>query len=173
MTLQDILQETFAAVSALASAATAIGVYFTWKQIKLAREQARIQFEDQLSAEYRGLIQALPTNALLGRRLSEEDDCKAALSVFYRYFDLSNEQAFLYDQKRVDEKTWGFWRAGIEQNLQTPAFEAAWDEISQHAGDRFRELQYHVPLARRPKLSAADAQQIRSIVPSPPADTPP
>ena len=40
------------------------------------------------------------------------------LSVFYRYFDLSNEQAFLAEERRVSPATWEQWSEGIASNMR-------------------------------------------------------
>jgi hypothetical protein len=37
-------------------------------------------------------------------------------------------------------ETWNEWRDGIVQNLQRPAFKAAWDEVSGRAPESFNDL---------------------------------
>ena len=59
------------------------------------------------------------------------------------YFDVCNEQAFLYEKERdslynvegVERR-----REGIEENLRRPAFQRAWSEIAQRVPDSFDEL---------------------------------
>ena len=77
-------------ISACASVATAIGVSLAGWQIRLAKRQAKIQFEDDLTRQYREIIREIPTDALLGRDISEQEYQKAR-HAFYRYLDLSNE----------------------------------------------------------------------------------
>jgi hypothetical protein len=63
------------------------------------------------------------------------------LSAYYRYFDLSNEQAFLNEKGRLDSKTWAEWRTGIEANVRWQAFRTAWEEqLRPNIGEDFGEF---------------------------------
>ncbi len=132
-----------------ASAATAIGVIIAARQLGLSKEQARIQFEDGLNAQYRSIVQHLPVEALLGEALSPEAH-RAALPYFYHYFDLCNEQAFLRKRGRIGSATWENWKEGIEQNCRRPAFAAAWADVSRRAPESFDDLRVMVPVLRLP-----------------------
>ena len=138
-------------VSAFSSTVTAVGVCLAWRSLRATRDIARVQFEDSLSREYRELMSSLPIGALLGQTL---DEVEAAdhLGRFYRYLDLCNEQAFLFQRKRVSESTWNEWLEGIRTNLQMPAFSAARNAISVAQPDRFQELRSCVP-PFRPKVA--------------------
>ncbi len=126
-------------LSALSSAATAIGVGVAAYQLRITRKQSVTTFEDSLTAQFRQIASTLPLKALLGESLtSEEHD--AHLQYFYRYFDLCNEQAFLHKNGRVSESTWEFWKDGILTNLRRPAFATAWQKIAGKATDDFNEL---------------------------------
>src|SRR4051794_20458991 len=92
-------------VTAIASAATAVGVLLAAAQLWMAARQATTQFEDTLNAQYRDIARRLPVAALLGEAL-QEDAYQDALPDFYHYFDLSNEQAFLHLKGRVRSSTW-------------------------------------------------------------------
>jgi hypothetical protein len=81
----------------------------------------------------------IPVEALFGECLQTEQQ-QRHLPDFYRYFDLCNEQAFLFERGRVTRTTWCNWREGIESNLTKPAFAAAWTEVSTRAPDDFRAL---------------------------------
>jgi hypothetical protein len=122
-----------------ASMATAAGVFFAMKQLKEAKEQATTSFEDGLAREYRELAHQMPVAALLGDAMDEET-LKAHLGEFYRYVDLSNEQAFLWRQGRIRPETWRNWEEGIRTTLARPAFRAAWETIKTKAPDSFDEL---------------------------------
>ena len=126
-------------VSAAASVATALGIFLAAGQLYFSSRQAMTQFEDQLSGQYREIARRLPLEALLGETLSEEAHA-SALSDFYDYFDLSNEQAFLRRQGRVSTITWSNWLEGIQENLRRPAFARAWNEVRGRAPDSFDEL---------------------------------
>lgn len=123
----------------LASAATAIGVCIGAWQIRLAKLQSITAFEDSIAKEYREIAATLPTKALLGEALTEEEHLQH-FDEFYRYFDLCNEQAYLQKKKRITKATWEFWQDGIRGNLRRPAFSRAWQEISSRAPADFSEL---------------------------------
>jgi hypothetical protein len=97
-----------------------------------------------MNARYREIAKSLPLDALLGKKLSETE-LKESLKQFYLYFDLSNEQAFLYRQKRVNRKTWKNWHEGITQHFARPAFQQAWDQLLPDLDGSFDELRVHVP----------------------------
>ena len=142
ITLQD--------VAAIATAgAVIVAVWQLWE----SRKVARTQFEDSLNAQYRALLAELPLDAVLGRRLSTEA-LASSLRVFYRYFDLSNEQAFLHDTKRVRSVTWANWRDGIAQNMARPAFRQAWEQLLPDLDGSFDELKV---IARKIEPSNEDS----------------
>jgi hypothetical protein len=126
-------------LSASASTATALGVAVAAWQIWLAHKQSVTSFEDSLAKEYRELAATLPTKALLGETLTDEEHAKY-FDEFYRYFDLCNEQAFLHKNGRISKITWRFWNDGIASNLRRPAFSRAWREVAARANDDFSEL---------------------------------
>lgn len=121
MDLHALLQD-------IAAVATAGGVLLAARQLYLAKDQAQSQFEDSLNAQYRAIIEGLPLAGMLGHELSVTD-LERALPVFYRYFDLSNEEAFLHAQGRVRSETWANWVEGIQQNMARPAFQQAWQSM--------------------------------------------
>ncbi len=127
--------------TAAGSAATAVAVWFTRRQLRLSQQQARSGFEDQLEREYRQIIAQLPVGALLGQPL-HRPVAEEVLGVFYRYIDLTNQQVFLRSQDRISDATWASWREGIAHQLRRPAFEAAWAQIRDAVPKDFRELQW-------------------------------
>ena len=114
--------------SALATSVAAGGVLFAYRQISLTREIAQVQFEDGFAREYRQLVASLPSKALLGSELTEEEYYKS-FDEFFRYIDLSNEKIGLREQGRISDAVWINWRDGIKYNLSLPAFARAWSEI--------------------------------------------
>jgi hypothetical protein len=126
-------------LNSLSSIATAVGVTFAAIQLWMTRQQAVLQFEDSLAVQYRDVVRRLPVEAFLGESLSDERQA-AALKDFIHYFDLSNEQAFLRQKKRVRRNTWREWEEGIVQNMKRPAFAQAWTHVSSRAPESFNEL---------------------------------
>ena len=131
-------------LTAISSLATAIGVFVAAWQLWLAHRQSITTFEDSLAREYRELAAKLPTKALLGEPLTEQE-YREHFDEFYRYIDLSNEQAFLHQCGRIRSATWQFWRDGIASNLRRPAFRRAWSEVCSRAGSDFSELRAIFP----------------------------
>lgn len=118
-------------ITLLADLATAFGALLTGGSLLLAaiqlyqsKIQARSAFEDEFVREYRRLVESLPVEALL----QGFDPVKVGMhaKAFYHYFDLCNEQAFMFEQDRVCQKTWEFWKEGILANFHRPAFACAW-----------------------------------------------
>lgn len=136
-------------LSALSSVATAIGVGVAANQLRVTRKLSVTTFEDSLTTQYRQVASNLPLKALLAEQLSEQEHAEH-LQYFYRYFDLCNEQAFLYKNGRISEKTWEFWKDGILTNLRRPAFAKAWQEIAYRANDDFSELKFLCPINAEP-----------------------
>ena len=136
--------ETLAILSAIANAATAFGALAAAWQLYLVHKQSITNFEDSFAKEYRELTSKLPTKALLGEALSDEEH-NEHFDEMYHYFDLCNEQAFLYKAGRISEKTWIFWCEGIASNMQRPAFQRAWYEIASCANGDFSELRTIFP----------------------------
>lgn len=119
--------------------ATAIAVFVAAWQLRRGTAQARLDFEDDLSREYRGLARDIPVKALLGSKLSEKE-FEEAFPSLYRYIDLSNEQVFLRMNGRIGRATWINWRDGIRSNLKRPAFDEAWTRVKEGAKESFDEL---------------------------------
>jgi len=142
---------------ALMSAATAAAVIVAARQLAMSRDQGITGFEDNLNHQYREITKTIPVEALLGGRLSA-DQQEQSLGSFYHYFDLSNEQAFLRKQGRIRPATWDDWRDGITQNLRKPAFSSAWQEITTRAPS-FNDLKELVRLARDLASKHDDAAQ--------------
>lgn len=136
--------EALAILSAIANAATAIGALAAAWQLYLVHRQGVTNFEDSFAKEYRELIAKLPTKALLGEPLSD-DEQQEHFDELYHYFDLCNEQAFLYKAGRISKRTWTFWRDGIASNIRRPAFQSAWAQIASRSNGDFSELRALFP----------------------------
>jgi hypothetical protein len=121
---------------------TVVFVIVAWWQIVLVRKQAKTTFEDNLTEQYRKIMESIPTDIWLGSELKtlgdeKQNPCRDAI---YRYIDLSNEQGFLHDKKRVCEETWKEWRDGIKSNMKLPAFKEVWAEVEAKRPESFTEL---------------------------------
>jgi hypothetical protein len=113
--------ELTALIRAAASVAIAVGVIVAAWQLKMTKKQAITTFEDRIGREYRDLAALIPTKALLGEPLKDEE-YTAAFDKLYRYIDLTNEQVFLRQIGRISRRTWNFWKEGIRSNFSRPAF---------------------------------------------------
>lgn len=141
----------FELIQVVAGVATAIGVFLAGWQLTSTKQQARTAFEDQIASQYREIARRLPIEALLGEQLDDAAYAKA-LPDFYHYFDLSNEQAYLHERRRIRQATWNEWREGIDQNFRRPAFARAWEEVSRRAPESFNELRAWLPSPMSPNL---------------------
>ncbi len=130
-------------LQAVGALATAIGVFLAWMQLKHQQKQLKTDFEDRLSQQYREAIAGIPIEAMLGG--TDVELAESALTAFYRYFDLTNEQIFLKNNGRVSPETWENWADGIRMNMRRPGFSAAWAIIANRVPDSFDELRELVP----------------------------
>ena len=130
-------------IAAIAAIISMCGVLLVWKQLRLTKNIAQLQFEDAIEKEYRELVSGIPTKALLDSDLTEEEYGKT-FDEFFRYFDLSNRQVALRKDGRIGVATWVNWVSGIRFNLSLPAFGRAWGEIKsrteENADEFFSEL---------------------------------
>jgi len=131
-------------LTAVAHVATGFGVCVAAWQLWEAHKQSVTTFEDSLVKEYREIVSTLPTKALLGDALTDQEHAEY-FDEFYRYVDLCNEQTFLYQHGRISDVTWRYWSDGITSNLRRPAFRRAWAEIAARANDDFAELRVLFP----------------------------
>ena len=116
-----------------------IGLAFAFRQVKLQAEAHVGAYEDGFVREYRVLVQQIPTKALLGDPLTEQE-FEQSLKAFYHYIDLCNEQAYQAKQGRIRKATWEEWKSGIEGNLRRVEFERAWTYIAAKSEGEFRDL---------------------------------
>ena len=127
--------------------ATAGIAVIAWWELKQLRMQSRTAFEDGLTDEYRRIMKAIPTDIWMGSELKalKEEQQQGCRDAIFRYIDLSNEQAFLQDQKRVTPETWRIWREGILYNMALPAFGALWQEVAHKSPESFEFLRKLIP----------------------------
>jgi hypothetical protein len=122
--------------------ATVVFVIVAWRQIVLVRKQATTTFEDNLTEQYRKIMESIPTDIWLGSELKTlgEEKLNRCRDAIYRYIDLSNEQGFLHNKKRICDETWKEWRDGIKSNMKLPAFQEVWAEVAAKRPESFAEL---------------------------------
>lgn len=125
--------------TAVGSIATALAVFVAAWQLRRRTSQARTNFEDDLSREYRELARSIPVKVHLGEELAP-DEFEKAFQRLHQYFDLTNEQIFLRMNGRISRATWLNWREGIESNLERPAFAQAWAHVKKARTESFTEL---------------------------------
>jgi hypothetical protein len=139
----------------VAAGATALGVILAAIGLLMQGRFARSSFEDELTREYRAIIRCIPTKAMLGGKLTN-DERHDALKHFYHYFDLCNEQAYI--KRKISRRTWRDWKEGIKGNVnEKREFELAWSYIASLAGkEEFKELRKLCP----PKPYSSDEPYI-------------
>jgi len=110
-------------------------------ELRLLTRHAQTSFEDDLSREYREIVASLPVLAFYVDGRTDGSPSMEEMRVFYRYFDLSNQQLFLGEKKRVSRAVLEDWKEGIAGNMRLPLFAAAWQELVEHLPeDFFKEL---------------------------------
>jgi hypothetical protein len=132
---------------------TMVGVIIAAVQLFRQVREHRTAFEDRFAKEYREILARIPVKAMLGERL-DAAELETSLQLFYHYFDLCNEQAFLSRRRRIRQRTWRFWREGMLDNFTRPAFRQAWDYINPRALSDFSELRKLLERRKQAKTAA-------------------
>jgi len=114
---------TLAVVVALASVAIAA------LALRHATKQARTTFEEALAREYRDITGRLPLPLFYEHGLVTLTDPQR--QTMFQYFDLSNEQLRLIQEKRIRGKTAEDWSSGITELMTRETVRAYWDELRQ------------------------------------------
>ncbi len=128
-----------AIATAVGAVATIAGFSLAFWQLRVGARQARTKWEDDLTREYREIVQGLPPHVRLGED-AQYDEIRRLMPVFLDYFDLSNQQALLRKTCRVSRDTWEEWREGIRGSLESGAFGKAWSIVQQSRPKLFAEL---------------------------------
>lgn len=131
-------------VEILAAVATAIGFPVAATQLWLSKRQDQARFEDSLTSQYREISSRIPLAALLGEPLPSAV-LNEHLRVFYEYFDLCNEQAFLAEGGKLRKETWTNWREGMAQHLGRKGFQQAWIALAPSLDGSFDHLRPLLP----------------------------
>ena len=126
-------------MEAISNCFVALGLGLTVLQIRESRKNRTTDFEDRIDREYRKICEGLPYEALLRLPISD-DQLQKHFTRFVNYFDLSNDEILFRKSGRISLEAWIQWQDGIRQNLEFPAFDAAWRKVKAISKDRFREL---------------------------------
>jgi hypothetical protein len=127
------------AVEAISNRLVALGLGFTFWQLRESRKNRTMDFEDRIDREYREISKELPTVVLLKLSISD-DQLNRDFKYFVIYFDLCNDENIVRKSGRINHETWLEWQDGMRQNLEFPGFAAAWKKVKIISTDRFREL---------------------------------
>ncbi|GGI98781.1 hypothetical protein GCM10007978_40720 [Shewanella hanedai] len=112
-----------------------VALYQVWKNT----EQSKTTFEDSLSKEYRDISKNIPYNALIGKKLNDDEKSQAYNEIF-NYMDFCNEQIFLRQSGRVRKNTWNNWQEGMHTNFSLPIFASVSAEVFKELPGTFQEL---------------------------------
>ncbi len=153
-------------IRTLGSGGTLVAVSVAAYQLVLNRRQARANFEDDLSREYRAISAELPQDAFYVHVDESAALTGQQLNAMFRYFDLSNEQLRFCRDGRVSHETVEAWRAGIASNLGLPRFRQAWEQIVPRLPpDHFTELNAVATSGGLPVASASQSPGGRDPAP--------
>ena len=109
------------------------GMYMVYLQLKHSNRVALDEFEHNLDTQYRDLMLPIPVAILLGDSKKLNDiEYEKVREFIYNYYDLSNEQCFLFKRGKISERTWNAWRSGMKSHLKKPVFNQVILEIIEH-----------------------------------------
>lgn len=132
------LKDVVEFVANIVTIVTFVGIFVAYKHLKLTRDLAVANFENQLFMEYRRTIEKFPSSIMMGCEVNE-DLMEELQDKFYSYVDLTNEQIYLRMSGKITHSTWIVWRDGIKYNLMLPAFKKSWDKVKKSTSS-FQEL---------------------------------
>lgn len=121
--------------------ATALAVLIAAWQVRQNNALHRADYEDAFDRQYRDLAMIIPMDAFLGSRDVLEPEAREAI---YNYFDLCNEQIYQHSKGRITKDTWRDWSSGISSNMNRPAFQLVWREVTTQAPGTFTYLERFV-----------------------------
>jgi len=115
------------------------GIFIALWQIGQQSHTAKLTFENLFVQQYQNLIQRLPTKALLGEELSDQERTEY-LSEFYHYIDLCNTQAYHRERGRITKATWTEWEDGIQSNFERKELALVWAYVAAKRPKEFDNL---------------------------------
>ncbi|WP_207346456.1 hypothetical protein [Arthrobacter sp. E3] len=114
------MQEIWEAVSAVASALTALAVSFAIMQLVTARKQRHLEFELVYIQRYRALIDELSFD--IGSEVEIEVLNPRDRKLSLQYLRLCEDQLDVRKRKFVTDETWEIWREGIRLQIGRQPF---------------------------------------------------
>lgn len=121
-------------VAAAELAAVVIGIAAIWLNLRALRDQLRTHTFIEYTGRYARIWDNLPAPARSRRgdfdttKLSSEERVQL-MNVVRGYLNLSSEEYWLYQSKRIDKGTWEIWRLGIIDTVKLPWFRSTWEEV--------------------------------------------
>lgn len=116
-----------------------IGIIIIIYQLHQANKLAVAQFEDGFDQQYRELMKEIPVPVILGNTVGVTE-YPPVRELIFNYYDLCNEQCFMYRRGRISERTWQSWVSGMRNNFSKPVFEKVLREIYNYDNDMFSYL---------------------------------
>lgn len=131
--LADPQERWVTTVDSIAGVATSIGVVVAAVELGLARRNAKAQFEMTFATRYQAISDELGLDIVLNADDTVDLDDRR-LEVFYRYFELCEEECYYRERGRITRATWCAWWEGMALHLVNPAFANALEILQRRAG---------------------------------------
>lgn len=113
---------------------TILSIAITWfyslHQNKIAHEQMLKQLFTEFNSRYDLLnefLSEIEKNYYNSDLLIDDKRCEILKQKTIDYFNLCAEEYFWYKKKRIDQKIWDAWSAGMQHWYKVPAIQALWD----------------------------------------------
>lgn len=109
--------------------ATLVGAMVAFRGV---RDQLWLQTFSDYTRRYSEIVRELPSDArrpgstFAFEALSEAEQGDV-LNAARGYLNLCSEEYFLHERGRIDDETWGIWRAGMVEVLRAPWIQTTWE----------------------------------------------
>ena len=122
-------------ITATSVAAVMISAFAIVAGLKGVRDQLRVTVFLTYTDRYARIMDGIPFEARQpgsGYRLAHQprDEQTRVLSAFREYFNLSSEEKWLHEHRKIDRATWNMWVRSMQVVAQFPCFVEAWEALS-------------------------------------------
>jgi len=98
------------------------------------RDQLWLQTFADYTRRYGEIVRELPSEARRpgGNFVFEElepEEQGHVLNISRAYLNLCSEEYFLHERGKIDDQTWGIWRAGMVDVLRAPWIQTTWETL--------------------------------------------
>lgn len=130
-------------ISAFTALGTVFGAYIIYNQLKINQIVYQSTFENDIVKRFYKITNDITFKVMFLKKgeLEFTKLLDEKINFFYQYFDLTNQELFLNEKKRINPDTWIEWKEGIVWIMKLDSFKYAWEKVNEKcADDTFNEF---------------------------------